>query len=109
MRRAPQLPPADLEAVTAAWARVQAAAGTSKVEGTESWEERARLEAEPYMDGRKLRATGRTKQLNIKVKPGFDAELRKLAKAQGVGLAEMLERILAEWKALGSKDEVGRA
>jgi hypothetical protein len=96
-------PAAEVENVAASWLRLQAAAGTTAI--SHDWEERARLEAEPYVDGRSRRATGRNKQLNVKVKREFDRELRTLAKARKVGLGEMLEIILAEWKANGAKQE----
>jgi hypothetical protein len=54
-------------------------------------------------DGRRLRATGRTEQFNIKTKPAWAAEVAQLASERGIGKAELLERILAEWKALGGK------
>lgn len=88
--------PAELQAVASAWQRVKAAAGTTAI--SHDWDERARLEAEPYLDGRSRRATGRNKQLNVKVKAEFDAEVRALAKARKIGLGELLEIVLAEWK-----------
>jgi hypothetical protein len=96
-------PAAVLENVAASWLRLQAAANTTAI--SHDWEERARLEAEPYIDGRSRRATGRNKQLNVKVRREFDSELRALAKARKVGLGEMLEIILAGWKASGAKRE----
>jgi hypothetical protein len=50
-------------------------------------------------DQRRARATGRDKQLNLKVSAEFRDELRTLARTNSVGMNEMLERILAEWKA----------
>lgn len=54
-------------------------------------------------DGRRLRATGRDQQFNIKVKAVWRAEIEALAQERNIGMAEMLERILAEWKKLGGK------
>lgn len=54
-------------------------------------------------DGRRLRATGRTAQFNIKVKPDWAAEIAAMAGERDIGKAELLERIVAEWKALGGK------
>ncbi|MFM1815366.1 MAG: hypothetical protein RLZ98_2061 [Pseudomonadota bacterium] len=51
------------------------------------------------MDGRRLRATGRTVQFNLKVKPDFRDEIFALAAERGIGMAAMLEIILQEWKA----------
>jgi hypothetical protein len=50
-------------------------------------------------DGRSKRRTGRNVQLNLKVRADFKAELLALAAARGVGMAELLETVLAEWKA----------
>jgi hypothetical protein len=49
--------------------------------------------------GRSKRRTGRDQQFNLKVTPAFKAEVLALAKARDVGAAELLETILAEWKA----------
>lgn len=96
------------EEVAAAWGRVMAAAGTRKTKGA-TVKSRAEAEKPPVLptDGRRLRSTGRTQQLNMKVKPAFRSELEALADQRGIGLAEMLERILAEWKALGGKGVAG--
>ena len=48
-------------------------------------------------DGRRLRRTGRTVQLNIKVKPEFKKQLQRLSKSNKVGMAEMLEIVLEQW------------
>src|SRR5262245_26631778 len=96
-------PAAELQNVAASWLRLQAAANTTTI--SHDWEERARLEAEPYVDGRSRRATGRNKQLNVKVKREFDTELRALATARKICLGELLEIILAEWKASEAKRE----
>jgi hypothetical protein len=50
-------------------------------------------------DGRARRRTGRDQQFNLKTTAAFKAEILSLAKARGVGAAELLETILAEWKA----------
>ena len=50
-------------------------------------------------DGRSKRRTGRDQQFNLKVTPTFKAEVLALAKARDMGAAELLETILAEWKA----------
>jgi hypothetical protein len=54
-------------------------------------------------DGRRRRATGRDLQFNIKVKPEWREEVRRLSEERDIGMAELLENILAEWKALKSK------
>lgn len=59
-------------------------------------------------DGRSLRATGRTMQLNIKVKPEFRDEVFKLAAERGIGMSAMLEIILAEWKQKGARSNPTR-
>lgn len=96
------------ETAIEAWGRLTAIAtgkGRKAPGGTVA--SRDRLEKRPVLptDGRRKRATGRTLQLNVKVKPSFRAELQALANERDVGLAEMMERILAEWKALGGKGE----
>jgi hypothetical protein len=89
----------DPDEIVAAWGRMMAAAGGRKTKGA-TVASRAEGEKPPVLptDGRRLRATGRTLQLNVKVKPAFREELLTLASKNGVGIAEMLERILAEWK-----------
>ena len=52
----------------------------------------------PATDARRLRATGRTEQTNIKMKPEFRKELFKLAAERNVGVAELIEQVFAEWK-----------
>lgn len=56
-------------------------------------------------DGRVLRFTGRSEQFNIKVKPAWREQIDALAKMRGIGRAELLERIVAEWLKLGGKAE----
>lgn len=78
------------------WQRIQALSETGQLpKGGKSRE----------MDGRRLRATGRTVQFNIKVKPEFRDEIFALAAERGIGMAAILEIILGEWKAKG---RVGR-
>ena len=57
----------------------------------------------PATDPRRQRATGRTKQTNIKMKPEFRKELFKLAAERNIGVAELLEQIFKEWKAAKGK------
>lgn len=54
-------------------------------------------------DGRRQRATGRTEQFNIKVKPEWREAIDGLASERGIARAELLERMLEEWLALGGK------
>jgi hypothetical protein len=91
--------------VAAAWGRMVAAAGKAKTPGF-SVKSKLALERPPVppTDGRRKRGKGeRTQQLNVKMKPPIVAELKTLAKQRDIGLAEMLERMLSEWKALGGK------
>lgn len=88
--------------VAVAWSRMCRAAGPSYTPKSKAELEKPPI---PIGDRRRKRFTGRTKQLNTKVTPAFDAELRALAKARKIGIAEMLERMLVEWKALGGKGE----
>jgi hypothetical protein len=93
--------------ISAAWSKLVIAAGGRKTRGMSVADRRA-SEATPVppTDGRRLRFTGRTSQLNIKVKPDFRVMLYQLAQARDIGMAQMLEIILAEWKRLGGKGEV---
>ena len=46
------------------------------------------------VDGRSLRATGRTAQFNLKCRPEIKAAVTKVAKAEGLSIAEWMERTL---------------
>jgi hypothetical protein len=50
-------------------------------------------------DGRRQRATGRTKVFNTKLRPDFRDKLFALAAQRDIGVAELLEQIVAEWEA----------
>lgn len=57
--------------------------------------------ATPYVrafDGRSLRRTHRTLQLNLKVTPQFDALLREIAHREKRLLAEVLEKALFQYE-----------
>ena len=57
--------------------------------------------ATPYLrafDGRSLRRTHRTLQLNLKVTPQFDALLREIAHRENLLLAEVLEKALFQYE-----------
>ncbi|MHB0679196.1 hypothetical protein ACX4MV_11465 [Roseomonas mucosa] len=49
----------------------------------------------PRLDGRSLRATGRTTQLNLKVAAETKARLMALAEARGQMMAEVFEDAIA--------------
>lgn len=49
------------------------------------------------IDGRSLRRTGRTRQLGLKVTAEFDDQLRSIAAARGMMLAEVLEEAMARY------------
>ena len=51
--------------------------------------------AVPASDGRSLRATGRTVQMNLKVTPEVRARMLALAETRGLLLAEVLEQAIA--------------
>ena len=89
----------DPEGLRKSWERMQAAAGVRRPRGA-SLADRRSSEKPPLRpdDGRRLRATGRTHQLNLKVTAEFKQELHDLAQARGVNMNELLEIILAEWK-----------
>jgi len=92
-----------LEAVASSWARMVAAAGATprKTAGGTPASRAKGEDTKPISiaDSRRRKGGGRVRQLNVKVTREFDTELRTLAKARKAGLAEMLETILAEWKA----------
>lgn len=50
-------------------------------------------------DGRSKRATGRTAQLNIKVRPEWKAELSTAAAARGLLMVELIEQMFSDWRA----------
>ncbi len=52
-----------------------------------------------HVDGRSLRATGRTEQLNVHVRPAFKQRIKVLAAEQDLLMAEVLERALAAYEA----------
>jgi hypothetical protein len=52
-----------------------------------------------HIDGRSLRATGRTEQLNVHVRPAFKQRIKVLAAEQDLLMAEVLERALAAYEA----------
>lgn len=48
------------------------------------------------IDGRSLRATGRTEQFNFKSKPDIKIAAMQAAKAEGLTIAEWMENILVQ-------------
>lgn len=92
----------DPDGLRRSWERLEAAAGVRRPRGG-SLAERRVSEKPPLRsdDGRSLRATGRTFQLNLKVTAEFKEELRGMAEARGINMNELLERIVAEWKSPG--------
>ena len=56
-------------------------------------------------DGRRLRRTGRSTQMNLKVKPHVRDKFLAIAKARGMSMGELLEVVLAEWQAPGGEEE----
>ncbi len=51
-------------------------------------------QARSVVDGRSLRAKGRTEQLNVKVRPDIKQALAERVEAEGVTIADWLERML---------------
>ncbi len=60
--------------------------------------ERKRREkkARSLVDGRTLKAKGRTEQLNVKVRPDVKQALTALAEADGISITDWLERTVEE-------------
>jgi len=52
--------------------------------------------ARSLVDGRTLKAKGRTEQLNVKVRPDIKQALAALAEADGITITDWLERIVEE-------------
>ncbi len=52
--------------------------------------------ARALVDGRTLKAKGRTEQLNVKVRPDVKQALTALAEADGITITDWLERIVEE-------------
>ncbi len=57
--------------------------------------EAAESEQDPVLDGRSLRATGRTLQLNIKATAKTKADILRIAKKQGWLVSEVVEHAVA--------------
>lgn len=53
-------------------------------------------QARSMVDGRKLRAKGRTAQVNIKVRPEVKERLAAFAEAEGVLIADWFEQVIEE-------------
>jgi predicted HicB family RNase H-like nuclease len=52
--------------------------------------------ARSLVDGRTLKAKGRTEQLNVKVRPDVKQALTALAEADGISITDWLERTVEE-------------
>ena len=52
--------------------------------------------ARSLVDGRTLKAKGRTEQLNVKVRPDIKQALTALAEADGISITDWLERTVEE-------------
>ncbi len=61
-------------------------------------EARRRAARQPREDGRSLRRTGRTIQFATRVKESFDRDVRRIAKSEGLLLAEVLENAVECYK-----------
>ena len=55
------------------------------------------------VDGRSLRATGRTEQLNVNIRPELKAAIAEHVKSEGIKIVDWVERIFEE--ALGMRVE----
>jgi hypothetical protein len=68
-------------------------------------DQRHKLEKPPVAkdDGRRAKATGRTKVFNTKLKPEFRDKLFALANERKIGVAELLELIVGEWEQTKAK------
>ena len=53
----------------------------------------------PAVDGRSLRATGRTEQFATRISPETKAQIQQIARAEGVTMAEVIERAVSRYLA----------
>lgn len=53
----------------------------------------------PPVDGRSLRATGRTEQLATRIKPETKARIQQIARDEGISMAEAIERAIESYHA----------
>jgi|1185.fasta_scaffold76855_2 hypothetical protein len=58
----------------------------------------AQPETAPVVDGRSLRATGRTEQLATRVRPEFHRQVKIIAARDGLKIAELLEKAIAAYE-----------
>jgi hypothetical protein len=84
----------DQEAMREAMRRLMGnfAPATPKKAERKQREKKARL----IVDGRSLRAKGRSAQVNIKVRPEVKERLLKFAEAEGVLIADWFEQLIEE-------------
>ena len=91
--------------INASWARLidMAKAGTARPRSVDEHVKAERVEAKK-VDGRTLRRTGRTEQLNVRVAADTKAEIQAIANAQEWLIGEVIEKAVA---ALKSKMDAG--
>lgn len=53
----------------------------------------------PPVDGRTLRATGRTEQFATRITAETKAQIQQIAREEGITMAEVIERAVADYKA----------
>jgi hypothetical protein len=73
--------------------------GKDKRNALERRLEREAHKSLPVSDGRRLRETGRDKQMNLKVLPQVYDDFYEIAKERGVSMGKLLEIMLGEWRA----------
>jgi hypothetical protein len=91
----------DLDSALAAAYRDRETQDVAKAKSRRGREKRASAEARE--DGRSLRRTGRTSQLNIKVRADMKARLLSAVKRDGRSIAEIAEEIFEAWIAKGGR------
>ena len=77
------------DAFRAAWAK-QAKSGKSQAAQRKTREKKV----QSAVDGRSLRATGRTEQLNVTIRPDLKLALTEYVKAEGIKIVDLVERAL---------------
>jgi len=84
----------DPEAMREAMCRLQGIFSPASLKKAER--KQREKKARSLVDGRTLKAKGRTEQLNIKVRPDIKQALAALAKGEGITITDWLERIVEE-------------
>jgi hypothetical protein len=67
--------------------------------GTPRQEPQIEPAAPGIVDGRTLRATGRTEQFATRIKAETKSQIQQIAREEGITMAEVIERAVADYRA----------